>query len=108
MENSDVCDCWAGGNKTLFDDTEVTTAAAAAVSTEFESPSHDSRMFPSISPGISPSSSWTSQRDSYCCSKTSSLLLLLADTVAYVELVVAREVQDVERTLRERVLERYT
>lgn len=112
IESNGVCDCWAsgnnGGNRILLDGTDAAAVAAAAVSIGLESPPHDSRMFPSIIPGISPSSSWTSQRDSYCCSKASSLLLLLADAVAHVEWVVAREAQDVERTLMERVLEKYT
>lgn len=107
MESKDVCDCWAGGNnggnKKLFPDLDA-TAAAVSIDTAVGS-SHDSRMLPSIIPGISPSASWTSQRDSNCCEANSSLLLL-ADAMV-VELIVEREVQElVGRTLRERVLEK--
>lgn len=62
-------------------------------------------MLPSIIPGISPSASWTSQRDSNCCEASRSLLVLTDAMVA--ELMVEREVQELEeRTLRERVLEK--
>lgn len=107
MESNDVCDCWAsgnnGGNKKLLPDLDATNAAVL-IGTAVGS-SHDSRMLPSIIPGISPSASWTSQRDSNCCEGSRSLLLL-ADAMA-AELMVERETQElVGRTLRERVLEK--